>query len=210
MRRFLVALPVALAVAFGLFMLMAWMTHNGSKAPDKSDPIRFNMMMVEKEPAVHRRDRRPPPKPETPKPPQTEKVVHQKSRASSPNASPHASPISVKALGLDTAISGINVNAPTIGDIKVNQQAMPMYRVNPRYPSRAQRRGVEGFVLLKFTIDAAGKPVDINIIKAKPKHMFEREAILALKRWKYKPKEVNGKAVSQPGQTVKLQFRLTK
>ncbi|MFC3024003.1 TonB family protein [Vibrio zhugei] len=210
MRRFLIALPVALSVAFGLFMLMAWMTHNGAKAPDHSDPVRFTMMMVEKESEVHRRERRPPPKPEAPKPPKTQQMVKPTARTSSPDVSPQASPVSVKALGLDTAITGINVSAPTIGDINVNQQAMPMYRVNPRYPTRAQRRGVEGFVLLKFTINASGQPVDIDIIKAKPKHMFEREAIRALKRWKYKPKEVNGKAVSQPGQTVKLQFRLTK
>ncbi|SJL83141.1 energy transducer TonB [Vibrio palustris] len=210
MRRLFIAIPVALTIAFGLFMLMAWMIHNGAQAPEKSDPVRFNMMMVEKEQKVHRRDRTPPPKPDAPTPPKQQKMTHQKQTASSPDVSPQASPVSVKSLGLDTAITGINVDAPSIGDIKANQQAMPMYRVNPRYPSRAQSRGIEGFVVLKFTIDASGHPVDIEIIKAKPKHMFEREARRALRRWKYKPKEVGGQAVSQPGQTVKLEFRLTK
>ena len=85
---------------------------------------------------------------------------------------------------------------------------MPLYRVEPRYPSRALRQGKEGYVVLKFTIDTQGRPIDITIMDAKPHRLFDKEAIRALRKWKYQPQVVNGTAMAQQGQTVRLEFRL--
>ena len=63
-------------------------------------------------------------------------------------------------------------------------------------------------MLLSFTIDPSGKPIDIRIVSAKPRRMFERAAIQALKQWRYQPKKINGVAIEQQDQTVKLEFRL--
>ena len=41
---------------------------------------------------------------------------------------------------------GLNLNAPVDGD------ALAIVRVLPRYPNRALSRGIEGWVLLEFTI----------------------------------------------------------
>ncbi|WP_352311523.1 energy transducer TonB, partial [Psychrobacter sp. W2-37-MNA-CIBAN-0211] len=43
-----------------------------------------------------------------------------------------------------------------------------------------------------------------------PKRLFDREAIRALKKWKYKPKIVDGKPLRQSGMTVQLDFTLEK
>lgn len=70
MMRILMALPLALAVALGLFTLMAWMVDNGNHQPqDNAPPLAFNMVMVEHEQAPQRRQRVAPPPPETPTPP---------------------------------------------------------------------------------------------------------------------------------------------
>ncbi|MEZ9547650.1 energy transducer TonB, partial [Vibrio crassostreae] len=64
--------------------------------------------------------------------------------------------------------------------------------------------------IMSFTIDETGRPMDIQVTDANPRRMFEREAMRALKKWKYQPKVVDGKAIAQVGQTVKLEFKLAK
>lgn len=113
-------------------------------------------------------------------------------------------------LNLSTAIEGVAVNAPQFGEFSVNQQVMPLHRVEPNYPAKALQRGVEGYVTLRFNIDELGKTRDIEVVDANPKRYFEREAMLALRNWKYQPKMVDGKAVVQTGLTVRLEFKLQK
>lgn len=206
MMRLLLALPFAAGIAVALFAFMAWMVNNdGMRAPEQNDPVRFNMVMVEQQQDVQRRQRSVPEQPEAPQKPQEAPVSQQQTAATN-----SVSPTSVPSLGLDTAINGININAPTFGDFGVNQQAVPLYRVEPNYPSRALKRGAEGYVVLRFTIDETGRPTDIEVVEANPRRMFEREAMRALRNWKYQPKLDGGKAVTQPGQTVKLEFKLAK
>ncbi len=72
------------------------------------------------------------------------------------------------ALGLNTALDGIAISAPNLKGTMGNQQALPLYRVEPRYPSKAQKRKVEGYVVLRFTIDATGRPKDIEVLGQLP------------------------------------------
>lgn len=68
----------------------------------------------------------------------------------------------------------------------------------------------QGFVKLSFDIDEQGKPMNINIIESEPKKVFDKAAVNALEKWRYDPKIVNGVAVKQTNQTVKLDFKLEK
>ncbi|HIF9399387.1 energy transducer TonB [Photobacterium damselae subsp. damselae] len=216
MLRVLMAFPLAILLAGGLFTFMAWMVDNGSRQePESTPPLSFNMVMVEQESEVQRRQRVVPPKPEAPKPPP--QIMPSQSKPTSVSTLPVAS---ISALGLDTSISGIAVSAPKFGKIEgsanlgaginvgSNQQAMPLYRVEPRYPARALKQGAEGYVVLQFTIDTQGRPSDINVVEAKPRRLFERDAMRALRKWKYQAKVIDGQAVEQPGQTVKLEFKI--
>ncbi|MGR5282671.1 energy transducer TonB [Photobacterium damselae] len=216
MLRVLMAFPLAILLAGGLFTFMAWMVDNGSRQePESTPPLSFNMVIVEQESEVQRRQRVVPPKPETPKPPP--QIMPSQSKPTSVSTLPVAS---ISALGLDTSISGIAVSAPKFGKIEgaanlgaginvgSNQQAMPLYRVEPRYPARALKQGAEGYVVLQFTIDTQGHPSDISVVEAKPRRLFERDAMRALRKWKYQAKVIDGQAVEQPGQTVKLEFKI--
>ncbi|SBT14535.1 energy transducer TonB [Vibrio celticus] len=206
MIRLFLALPLAGALGLALFSFMAWMVDNGhQRSPDNSETLSFNMVMVEQEQEVQRRQRAVPEKPEMPEPPPEAQTSQ-----SQAEVAPLNSMSSLPSLDLNTSIDGLAINAPTFSDFGSNQQAMPLYRVEPRYPAKALKRGAEGHVIMSFTIDETGRPIDIQVTEANPRRMFEREAMRALKKWKYQPKVVDGKAIAQVGQTVKLEFKLAK
>ncbi|WP_143872474.1 energy transducer TonB [Catenovulum sediminis] len=84
----------------------------------------------------------------------------------------------------------------------------PIIRVHPRYPVAASKAGQEGWVVLEFTINKYGGTDKIKIVDASPEGIFEKDAINALKKWKYKPKVIAEKGVAQPGQRVLIHFNL--
>ncbi|MEW9798383.1 energy transducer TonB [Alteromonas sp. CYL-A6] len=89
-----------------------------------------------------------------------------------------------------------------------DQEVRPIVRVDPAYPAEAARDGIEGWVALRFTIDPLGAVRDIEIVDAAPKRIFDRAARRALAKWKYQPKRQDGRAISQPGMQVILEFSL--
>jgi protein TonB len=86
--------------------------------------------------------------------------------------------------------------------------ATPIVRIEPKYPAQAARDGREGWVQLSFTIDELGGVTDIKVLAAEPKRLFDREAKRALRKWKYRPKVVDGKPQRQSGMQVQLEFNL--
>ena len=102
------------------------------------------------------------------------------------------------------ALGGLNLNAPVDGD------ALAIVRVLPRYPSRALSRGIEGWVLLEFAISPLGQAIEPSVIDADPKGTFDRAAIKAVKRWKYRPMVENGKAAVRPGVRQLISFQIAK
>lgn len=101
----------------------------------------------------------------------------------------------------------------TLGAMQINvggmdQDVMPLVRINPDYPPRAQSRGVQGWVLLQFTITPQGTTKDVKVVDAEPKGMFDEAAIAAVSKWKYNPKVEEGTPVERRGVQVKLTFKL--
>ncbi len=86
--------------------------------------------------------------------------------------------------------------------------ASPIVRINPKYPTSAARDGIEGWVQLSFNISPTGEVIDATVVNSEPKRIFAREALRAIKRWKYRPKVIEGVAQLQTGQTVQLDFKL--
>lgn len=206
MGRLLLALPASLLISVSLFSFMAWMVDKGNqRAPEASEAVRFDMVMVENEADVQRRQRSVPEQPEPPQAPEPMDLSQADTQME-----PMSQMTPVSALGLNTALEGIAISAPNLKGTMGNQQALPLYRVDPRYPSKALKRRVEGYDIMRFTIDATGRPKDIEVIEAEPERMFEREAIRALKKWKYQPKVEDGVSIEQFGQTAKVEFKLAK
>jgi len=89
-------------------------------------------------------------------------------------------------------------------------EAIPIVRGQPIYPRAAAQKGIEGYVTLKFTVTQSGAVKDVAVIDAKPQNVFERSAISAVMRYKYKPKKENGIAIESIGEVVTLNFTLQK
>jgi protein TonB len=127
---------------------------------------------------------------ELPKPPQT----------------PYSPPPLVARLAPTTSLqnAGLNLLTPITGtgdslDISFvgDRRAIPMVAFTPDYPPRELENGVEGWVLVEFTITVDGSVDDIVVIESEPENAFDRAAIPAMRRWSYQPKMVNGRPVAQ-------------
>ncbi len=118
---------------------------------------------------------------------------------------------------METTIGGANFNPPAVTDDPsrdiVNNSGggiVAYLRVQPNYPSRALQRGIEGFVDLAFDITAAGATTNIRVINSDPEGVFERAAISALGKWKYKVPSVDGEANGQVDMMTRLTFSIEK
>ena len=89
-----------------------------------------------------------------------------------------------------------------------DRDVVPLVRIEPDYPARAAQRGIEGYVVVRFTISAAGTIKDATVVDAQPKDIFDSAALQAVSRWKYKPKIENGTPVERQGVQVRLAFQL--
>lgn len=90
---------------------------------------------------------------------------------------------------------------------KMDSELTPMIQIQPIYPSRAKRMGTQGYVKVQLKVDATGNVKSIKIIKSVPHGVFDRAVKRALKRWKFRPKTVDGKTISQVG-SITLNFTL--
>ena len=88
-----------------------------------------------------------------------------------------------------------------------NSALIPLVRIAPRYPREALVSGKTGFVTIKLTVDEDGKVIDAIISNSKPPKVFDKAALQAVLRWKFKPRVVNGVPVKQVGTTT-IEFNL--
>lgn len=86
--------------------------------------------------------------------------------------------------------------------------AVPLMAVSANYPQRARQRGQEGYVVIEFGISTAGKVVNPTVIEAQPSGVFDRAAIDAINRYKYKPSVVDGEPVPVTGVLHRITFQL--
>jgi protein TonB len=86
---------------------------------------------------------------------------------------------------------------------------IPLIRIAPSYPRNAAVKGIEGWVKLKFTIEEDGTVSSPEVIDAKPSRVFDHAALIAIKKWKFKPKLVDGKPMSRKAEQV-IEFKLQK
>jgi protein TonB len=73
----------------------------------------------------------------------------------------------------------------------------PSLQIPPVYPPRAKRMGIEGEVTVEFTITADGSVEDAKIVEADPSRVFDRAVLRAIRRWKFAPRIVNGRAIER-------------
>jgi periplasmic protein TonB len=93
--------------------------------------------------------------------------------------------------------------------LQADEEVIPLVRIAPRYPRRAARSGIEGWVKLSLQIEKDGSVSKAMVTESNPPRIFDRAAIKSVLRWKFKPKMVAGKAVSRMA-TQRVDFKLGK
>jgi protein TonB len=66
--------------------------------------------------------------------------------------------------------------------------------VHPKYPPLARHARIEGVVALDATFDETGRVVDVRVLRSTT--ALDRAAIEAIRKWRYAPVMVNGRAVA--------------
>ncbi|MEW9625017.1 energy transducer TonB [Rhodanobacter geophilus] len=83
--------------------------------------------------------------------------------------------------------------------------AVLLKAVNPNYPTAALRSGQSGWVVVGFTITPEGRTSDVHVVDAQPRHVFDRAAMEAVGRYRFKPAMRDGVAVASTKQQ-KIEF----
>ncbi|MCQ8865606.1 TonB family protein [Vibrio splendidus] len=77
----------------------------------------------------------------------------------------------------------------------------------PNYPRQARRRGVEGVATYEVWLDADGKQIKQALVNSSGALMLDNAALDAIKKWKFSPHTVNGRAIAHRVQ-IPVRFRL--
>ena len=195
--RVSIATVLGAAVAAGLLGLMQVLINTGKTAlTDERRNQIVDFVRIPKAETLETKKPKPkkPPEPETPPPDIPETPQDQ--------LDPNAGNINVSAVAVDASID--------IGGIGFEQsdgEYLPIVKVAPVYPRRAQERGIEGFVILEFTVTKLGTVVNPVVIET-TSSLFNKAAMNAALKFKYKPRVVNGEPVDVAGVLHKITFQL--
>ena len=134
---------------------------------------------------------------------------------------PDEPPPDMEPLDFDTDLDMRSANmAPTVAvNVSINASGLssgdgeylPIVKVAPIYPRRAQTRGITGFCIVTYTVTTTGAirdPYVENETDCSPKGIFERASLKAALKFKYKPRVVDGEAIEVAGVQNKFTYEL--
>lgn len=195
------ALIAAVLVTLFVFWLMQTLiSSSGSVINDDPQTRLVDFIDLSKDDEVQTKERKPkkpPTPPKQPPKPEIEAPDVEAPAATSMNVS--GANISAD-LKISTGLSG-NISD---GDY------LPIVKVAPQYPRRAAQRGIEGYVVVEFSVNKAGVVIDPVVVESEPEGVFDRAAINAAKKFKYKPRIVDGQAIEVQGVRNIIRFQLDK
>jgi protein TonB len=193
------ALAAALVTSTIFLVMLALVRQGRSAVGEPTSRTVIEYVRVRHDSEVETRSREPPKKLEVAEAPAVPELRPAKIAAPASGAVP----VAVPAFHPSFSPAGV----PAIG-AGADTDVVPLVRVDPLYPARAQARGVEGSVHLRFTITPQGTTTDIEVLEADPPGYFERAATNAVRKYRYKPKIVNGVPVARPGVEIVISFEL--
>lgn len=196
--RYAISFSFAALITFGLFFGMQWLITAGDiQLEDPGERIRVEMADVRDVQEVRQVER----KPEAPAEVEAAPEVNIDMSANVENVGGSGIELGTTAMEVATIETGGTGFSASDGEF------LPIVRVPPAYPPRAAENGVEGWVLLEFTVTAEGTTENVVVLESSHS-MFERSAVKAAEKYKYKPRVVDGEPVPVTGVTVRIEFQL--
>jgi protein TonB len=179
-QRYLTSFVSGVVVTFALLWLMQILIATGKKAVvDEVDFSLGDFIRVKREEIVNRDEQDPE------KPPEVEEKPPELPDVQTDN--------------LDTSQT-LNMGGPD-GRLQFNLAGgrigmgegdyLPIVKVAPIYPRRAQTRGLEGQCLIKFTVTTTGATKDAEVVEC-TSSLFAKASMNAVLKFKYKPRVEDG------------------
>ena len=201
--RFAIFTALGVLVGILLFLLMQNLVAGGvEKRPEITDTSFVDFIRIRRDEQTRTKQREVPKKPEKPQkppPPQLE-VAQQEQRPQTPRLDINMPRLDIPfGVGSGPYLGGFNAS---MGDGDV----IPIVQIEPQWPREALIEGIEGIVHIEFTINEDGTVSDPKIISAEPPRVFNRSALRAILRWKFKPRIIDGKPVKRRA-TIPLEFK---
>jgi TonB family protein len=104
------------------------------------------------------------------------------------------------AIAAENKTEQLHINTVNIFDAK------PLERDNPKYPIRAAKNLMEGWVILSYVIGQDGSTSNV-IVEDSSNKVFESAAYSAIEKWRFSPAEQDGRAVQQCDNLVRMDFK---
>ena len=196
LQRYGIGVALGAVITFLLFMIMqAVIATDGANLDEGAQGKLLDIVRLQEDEDIEIKQRKPkpPPPPDEP-PPDMPKPDFDSSDVSQ---------------GVEVGQVDVNVDLNIgSGGFSSDGEYLPIVKVNPIYPRRAQTRGIEGYVLLEFIVTRTRAVREQTVIEAKPPGIFDRAAINAALKFKYKPKVVNGEPIDVAGVQNRIVFEL--
>jgi periplasmic protein TonB len=119
-------------------------------------------------------------------------------------------------LDMDMDMEIVNMAPKASVDVEISSSGMssgdgeylPIVKVAPIYPRRAQTRGITGYCIVEYTVTTSGAIRDPQAVDCQPSGVFEKASLKAALKFKYKPRVVDGEAIEVAGVQNKFTYEL--
>ena len=205
--RYAIAVVLGVVITFGVLIMMQALIATAKAELDESGTRHFvDFVRVERQQEIAKKDRRPE------KPPEP---------AQAPPDAPQPRLDSIDPVASTVNIAPVEVQADIeIGGLGLAQsdgEYLPIVRIAPVYPWKAQTQGIEGYCIVEFTVTEAGTVKDVVVVDAQPPGIFDKASMEAALKFKYRPRIVNGEPIQwfeefqvavrdRPGESVDVTY----
>ncbi|MFK7830038.1 MAG: TonB family protein [Congregibacter sp.] len=104
--------------------------------------------------------------------------------------------------------AGVEINISSSGMSTGDGEYLPIVKVAPIYPRRAQTRGLTGYCVVEYTVTTSGAIRDPVAVDCSPSGVFDRASVKAAEKFKYKPRVVDGQPIEVAGVQNKFTYEL--
>jgi protein TonB len=196
--RYGIAIALGVSITFGLLFVMQLLIATGGGLNTEGSRYEIeDFVRVEREQRVEREEEKPE------KPPEPEKQPEM------PNTDSSTDFDNSIAVSMAAPQVGTNISMGNLGFGVSDGEYLPIVKVAPVYPARAASRGLEGYVIVEFTVTETGATRDITVVESSST-LFDRAAVDAASKFKYKPRVIDGQPVEVAGVRNKITFVLEK
>lgn len=193
--RYVMAIAIGASVTFGLLFVMQFMIASGQNAIGDDSAFRIvDFVRVERNEVIEKKQEKPD------KPPEPEQMPDM------PDPTFNNFESSIRIAMVEAPVT-MNTRMDGLGFGVSDGEYLPIVKVAPIYPPRAAARGLEGYVVVQYTVTTTGDTRDIVVIES-TSSLFDRAAVESAQKYKYKPRVIDGTPVEVAGVTTRIEFIL--